>query len=259
MADNEANLTRKEESRKTSVLVFPTDLSRVGTSGDIPNIPFIKFTAYKWNIDKNAKKDASIFLTTVSRGSAFLPLSENLNDDQAINWETAEGLGAKNIFELGARQALDFIRNLSGSFAKLVEAKQGVTVNDLQSLAFGLTDFRNWQFTFKLIPKGQRDATRLAQIIQFFKQNSIADFTGNIIDYPSFFKVDVTLPRGESGDLFKKLLVFKAAVITNISVNYLPDGVHSFYRDGAPTAVSLEISLKELERVSRREYNLGLT
>jgi hypothetical protein len=240
-------------------LVFPTDLSRIGSASasEAPNIPYIQFTAYKWNIDKNAKKDQSIFIRNVSRGSCVLPLSEQLNDVQNINWETAEGLGAKNITELGFKQALNFIRNLSGSAAKFVEAKSGKTVNDLQSLSFGLTDFRNWSFSFKLMPKGQRDSQRLAEIIQFFKTNTIADFTGNLIDYPSFFTVRVHFPTGESGTLFEKLMIFKAAVVTNVSVNYL-DGGQSFYRDGAPTSVIIDLTLKELERVSRREYNLGL-
>lgn len=240
-------------------LVYPTDLSRVGTGGnDAPNIPYIQFKAFKWNIDKDAKKNQSIFIKSVSRGSAVLPLSEVLTDTQSINWETAEGLGAKSIFEFTGKAAIDFIRGLSGSFAKLIEAKSGKTVNDLQSLAFGLTDFRNWNFTFKLMPKGQRDSQRLAEIIQFFKQNSIANFTGNIIDYPSFFTVQVHFPTGESGKLFQRLLIFKAAVITGITVGYNPDGTHSFYRDGAPTGVTLDITLKELERVSRYEYSLGL-
>ena len=108
------------------------------------------------------------------------------------------------------------------------------------------------------MPKGQRDSQRLAEVIQFFKQNAIADFVGNVIDYPSFFDVKVIFPSGESGDLFKKLLIFKAAVVTNVSMNYMPDGQQSFYRDGAPTSVTLDLTLKELERVNRSEYYLGI-
>lgn len=252
-------------SETTSVprLIFPTDLSRVGytaTSGpnSTPNIPYIEFTAYKWSIDANAKKNASIFIRSTSRGSVFLPLAENINDQQSINWETQEGIGAKSLTELGIKSGIDFLRGFSSTAARFIQAKKGVTVNDLQSLAFGLTDFREWQFAFKLVPKGQRDSQRLAEVIQFFKQQSIADFFGNTIDYPSFFVVRVHFPTGESGRLFDKLLIFKASVISNIAVNYLPDAVQSFYRDGAPTSVTLDLTMKELERVSRSEYNLGL-
>lgn len=253
----DASLVGKREQLKR--LVYPTDLSRVGTgNNDSPNIPYIQFSAFKWNINKDAKKDASIFVKSINRGSAILPLSEVLTDNQGINWETAEGLGAKSIFEFGGKKALDFIRNLSGSFAKLIEAKSGKTINDLQSLAFGLTDFRNFNFTFKLMPKGQRDAQRLAEIIGFFKQQSIANFVGNVIDYPSFFTVKIHFPTGQNGKLFERLLIFKAAVITQVTVSYNPDGTHSFYRDGAPNAVTLDLTLKELERVSRSEYSLGL-
>lgn len=256
-----AALTGSNDQTSTPRLIFPTDLSRVGhtaTSGpnSTPNIPYIEFTAYKWSIDVNAKKNSSIFIRSTSRGSVFLPLAETINDQQSINWETQEGIGAKNLVQLGIKSGLDFLRGFSSTAARFVQAKKGVAVNDLQSLAFGLTDFREWQFAFKLVPKGQRDSQRLAEVIQFFKQQSIADFFGNAIDYPSFFVVRVHFPSGENGELFDKLLIFKASVITNISVNYLPDAVQSFYRDGAPTSVTLDLTLKELERVSRREYNI---
>jgi hypothetical protein len=249
------------EYNTPSQLVFPTDLSRHGyitassEPNSAPNVPYIEFTAYKWNIDGNAKKDASIFIRKTRRGSVFLPLAEAINDQQSINWETQEGLGAKNLLQLAGKTGLDFIRGFNTSVAKFVEAKKGQTANDLQSLAFGLTNFREWNFTFKLMPKSQRDSQRLAEVIEFFKKQSIANFHGNVIDYPSFFIVKVHFPNGQSGELFDKLLIFKASVITNLSVNYLPEG-QSFYRDGAPTVVALDMSLKELERVSRREYNL---
>ena len=245
-------------------LIFPTDLSRVGytvssdSKNEIPNVPYIELTAYKWNIDTNAKKNSSMFIRSTSRGSVFLPLAETINDQQSINWETQEGLGAKNLAELGIKSGLDFLRGFSSTVAKFIEAKKGATTNDLQSLAFGLTNFREWQFTFKLMPKGQRDSQRLAEVIQFFKKQSIADFYGNVIDYPSFFIIKIHFPTGDNGKLFDKLLIFKTSVITNLSVNYLPEGIQSFYRDGAPTSVLLDITLKELERVSRSEYNLGL-
>jgi len=198
-----------------------------------------------------------MFIKKTSRGSVVLPLAETINDIQSVNWETQEGLGAKNLVQLGIKTGLDFLRGFSSTVAKFVEAKKGATTNDLQSLAFGLTNFRDWQFTFKLLPKGQRDSQRLAEVIEFFKKESIANFYGNVIDYPSFFIVKVHFPSGDNGELFDKLLIFKTAVITNLSVNYLPEGIKSFYRDGAPTSVLLDITLKELERVNRDEYNLG--
>lgn len=243
-------------------LIFPTDLSRVGFIGgapnETPNIPYIKFEAYQWAINANEKRNASIFIQKTPRGSVFLPLSETMTDNQTINWETEEGIGAKNIFELATKSGLNFIRNLTGTYSKFIETRAGKTINDLQSLSFGLTNFREWGLTFKLLPKGQRDSQRLAEVIQFFKQNSIADFLGSVIDYPSFFTIKVHFPTGESGKLFNQLLIFKTSVITNIGIQYIPEGNPAFYRDGAPTQVVMDISLRELERVSRREYNLGI-
>ena len=247
-------------SKSRPRLIFPTDLGRFGTTssaGEMNN-PYIQLTAYKWSIDPNQKKDSSMFIRRTSRGSVFLPLAENITDDQSMNWENQEGIGAKNLLQLGAKTGLDFLRNINSSVAKFVQAKQGKTVNDLQSLAFGLTNFREWNFSFKLLPRSSRDSQRLAEVIQFFKQQSITEFNGSVVDYPSFFDVKVHFPRGDNGELFNKLLVFKASVLSNVSVNYLPEDTQSFYRDGAPTSVTLDLSLKELERVNRSEYDLGI-
>jgi hypothetical protein len=251
------------KSTTTPRLIFPTDLSRVGytktpgSKNEMPNVPYIEMTAFKWNINTNAKKNSTMFIHTTSRGSVFLPLALNINDNQNINWETQEGLGAKNLVQLGIKSGLDFLRGFSSTVAKFIEAKKGATVNDLQSLAFGLTNFREWQFTFKLMPKGARDSQRLAEVIQFFKQQSIADFRGNTVEYPSFFTIKVHFPTGDNGKLFDKLLIFKTSVITNLAVAYLPDG-QSFYRDGAPTVVALDMTFKELDRVSKSEYGSSL-
>jgi hypothetical protein len=247
-----------------NTLYFPTDLIWVvhkgsaGSKNEIPNVPYIEFSAWEWDIDTNAKRNASMLKKKVSHGSVCLPMPLHMNDSHSINWETHEGIGAKNLGELAIKSGIDFARSFASTISKFVEAKKGMTSNDLQSLAFGLTNFREWQLAFRLMPKSVSDSQRLAEVIQFFKQQSITDFKGNKIDYPSFFTIKVLFPSGDSGTLFNKLLIFKASVITHLAVNYIPDGGQSFYRDGAPTAVTIDITLKELERIDRSDYNLGL-
>jgi hypothetical protein len=233
------------------MLQFPTNL-QFGKEQSLN--AFMQFTAQKWSYDTTSKKNQTVIPTPITDGSAAMPITEGLVDSQGINWEVTEGVGATGLKQLLLKSGLDMVRGLSQTVTKTVEAKKGVTVNDLASLTFGLSEFREFTFNFKMIPRNQSDAIRITEIIRFFKARAIPDFTTNLVQYPRFFTIRAFLPSGIVGDLFEQLLVFQTAVITNISVNYFPEGALTFYRDGAPTTVQLELSMKELKRISGGEY-----
>lgn len=233
-------------------LQFPTNL-KFGTDQSLN--AFMQFTAKKWSYAATAKKNQEITPLPGTDGSAAMPITEGLVDSQAVNWEVVEGVGAAGLKQLLLKSGLDLVRGLNQTVTKTVEAKKGLTTNDLASLTFGLSEFREFTFTFKLIPRNQADAVRITEIIRFFKSRAIPDFSANIVQYPRFFTIKAFLPSGITGDLFEQLLVFQTAVITNISVNYFPEGTLTFYRDGAPTAVQLELTMKELQRVSGGAYD----
>lgn len=231
-------------------LTFPVDL-KFGKDKSLN--AFMTFTAYDWGYQGAAKKNQEINVNEVSVGSVALPITDGLEESQGISWEVSEGVGAANLGQILKKNALDFVRGIKEDVSKLVEAKKGVTVNDLASLTFGLSDFREFEFTFKMIPKNQQDSIRITEIIRFFKASAIADFSGSLVRYPRFFTVKAFFPDGVAGDAYEKLLVFELAVITNISVNYFPEAI-TFYRDGAPTTTQLSLSFKELKRISGREF-----
>jgi hypothetical protein len=233
-------------------LVFPTNL-KFGTDQSLN--AFMTFTAKKWSYAATAKKNQQVIEIPGTDGSAALPITEGLVDSQAINWEVTEGVGAAGLKQLLLKSGLDVLRGLNQTVTKTVEAKKGLTTNDLASLTFGLSEFREFTFNFKMIPRNQADAIRITEVIRFFKERAIPDFSGNVVLYPRFFTIKAFLPSGLAGDLFEQLLVFQTAVITNISVNYFPEGALTFYRDGAPTTTQLELTFKELKRVSGGAYS----
>jgi hypothetical protein len=72
-----------------------------------------------------------------------------------------------------------------------------------------------------------------------------------------------TSDYGESGsmdwrnarenDFYNKIAT---CVLTNVSVDYTPDGVRSF-RDGSPTAITMSLSFKETELLTKDKINKG--
>ena len=45
-------------------------------------------------------------------------------------------------------------------------------------------------------------------------------------------------------------------VLTNVKVDYTPDGVRSF-ADGSPTAISMDLSFSETELLTKDKINIG--
>ena len=50
---------------------------------------------------------------------------------------------------------------------------------------------------------------------------------------------------------------FKPCAITNVNINYTPDGSYATYRDGSPVATMLSVQFKELKLVFEQEVPLS--
>ena len=57
-------------------------------------------------------------------------------------------------------------------------AKQGAIISDRMELAFKGINKRQFQYTFKMIPRSQEEAEEIRKIIFTFKQNMLPEFVG---------------------------------------------------------------------------------
>ena len=65
----------------------------------------------------------------------------------------------------------------------------------------------------------------------------------------------VTLMTGSSPNEY--VSQFKPCAITNVSINYTPDGSWSAYQEGAPVATQLTVQFKELKMLFAEDINEG--
>ncbi len=237
--------------KATTELQFPSNL-QFGKEESIN--AFMTFTAYDWGSNPIEKKNQEINNLKLTAGSVALPITDGLEDSQSISWETTEGVGAASILQFAKKTAIDAARGINETITKVTEFKTGQTSNDLASLTFGLSEFREFSFNFKLIPRSTDEALTIARIISFFKEHSLADYRSAIVRYPRFWSVKAFLPSGSAGDAFQKLMLFEQSVVTGININYFPEGQLSFYRDGAPTTVTIGLTMKELKRINGSDF-----
>lgn len=169
----------------------------------------------------------------------------------------------------------------------------GVVLNPNTELIFDGFKLRSFSMRFKMAPRNKKEAKEMRRIIGCFKKVAAPVFgpgAGGITDLASGFKKlfgedkkDNTTPTTEATDKSKLLadsnanyigvpgLVqpifmkgaeihpylpqYKVCAISDVSVNYTPDGVYAtYYDDGAPVAVELSITFSETKLIYSQEF-----
>lgn len=189
-------------------------------------------------------------------GAYILPIPKALDDNQVMSWEqtSPEGLAAT-----AGQQALKSLNsafvsaavNLFTAGAGVASAGSGVVVNPMLWMMFKSPGFKTFTLEWTLTPNNEQESQTIADMIHDFKKYSLPSMgLGNaFFNYPQ-----IAMIKLYPNDLFT--FKFKPCAITNVAVNYNGAGVPSFFNNGAPTVVTLSISLKEIELWTQDNYDL---
>jgi len=153
----------------------------------------------------------------------------------------------------------------------------GTMLNPNVEVLFGGPKLRNVSFAFKMSARNRDEAEDIHKICTIFKKNllpghsasskiaegnagdieGISDILmtgkyGNFIEVPNL----VMLKYMKGSKMHPYLSQYKSLALTNVDVNYTPDGVYSTFVDGFPTAVELRISLVETKLVYKQEVEI---
>lgn len=156
---------------------------------------------------------------------------------------------------------------LGGSLTRdAVFARQsGDILNQNVELLFNGVNLRSFKFSFKLTPRGPKEAKQVKLIINAFKRNMApklgssdgGDPSNIFLRTPNVF--NLTYKQGTNKHPF--LHTFKQCALTDMSVNYTGEGVYATYGgsskggEGTPVSMILELGFKELEPIYNTDYN----
>jgi hypothetical protein len=248
---------------------FPNDLT-----GITPFYMSFLFQTYEKRAIRN-----SPFLR--SRGTIRLPIPDSLKDTTSVTYTPtsfsgpaglAVGAGLEELSgQAPSSGSIESIRNgadfatgvfkgagagalqaISGPVGQAAQAYYGVTLNSYQTILFEKPNFKSHSFTWKLVPTDYDESTTIRDIIRTFQYHmlpGVSEGIGLFFSFPSMVTVSL-FPSSEF------LYRFKPCVIDNVTVNYSPGATPSFYRgtNGAPTAVTITVSLKEIEYFTDKDY-----
>ena len=184
-------------------------------------------------------------------GGRFRSAFENvLNMDQGIAEQLQKGLLA----------SIGIIPGFGGA-REAFEAKEGAIISDRLELAFKGINKRNFQYTFKMIPKNEKEADEIRKIVFAFKANMLPEFVGGNragrrLVVPNTFDISYMYVGAENDYLHK----ISTCVLENMSVSYGGDRYKTFEGRAAgapPVETSMTLAFTEIALITRERVFEG--
>ena len=219
--------------------------------------------------------------------SVYLPIQPSISDQNDVSWgedrmTPFQAIGA-NVAASGstdeAMREVDqleqissnkgyqqLLRKVIGGMAvgvNVISRTDGLVLNPNLELLFSGPSLRPFNFTFRLSPRDQDEATNVKKIIKFFKFGSAVRTTvdGLFLKAPYVFNISYKFKNTDKeATEHPGLNRIKTCALRTVSVNYTPDGSYMTFGDGTMTSYEISLQFCELEPVYDKDYknNPGL-
>jgi hypothetical protein len=243
-------------------------------------------------IEDESKTNRSIL------GSITLPIPGNITDRNGADWSKSDisvinqtiadasnsfliggAEAGKNAAEKGVKSiandkniltaviAAKVTEGTLGSSANVLARQYGAVPNPNAELLFNGPSLRGFSFTFKMSPRGPKEAKDVRTIIRYFKQAMSVKRTESVLLLKSPHTFAISYLTGK--DAHPYLNKFKECALTSCSVNYTPYGSYMTYgkkkNDNrtpdidthSMVAYELTLGFQELEPVFDDDYGDG--
>jgi hypothetical protein len=144
-----------------------------------------------------------------------------------------------------------------GPFAAANSAATGLAANPKKEQVFKSVDFRTFQFDYQFFPRDPKEAENVMRIIQEFKYHMHPEFKDDnnfVYIYPSEFDIFYYQDGRENLNLHRHT----SCVMTDMTVNYTPNGTFTTFDNGMPTQINVVMSFRELALLTKDKIKDGL-
>lgn len=133
----------------------------------------------------------------------------------------------------------------------------GLAPNPRKEQLFKQVDFRTFQFTYEFFPRNKQESQQVKNIIDQFKYHMHPEYKDQmnfLYVYPSEF--DIFYYHGTQENL--NVNRHTSCVLTEMNVNYSPQGQFTAFDDGTPTQINVVLTFKELATLTKEKIEDGL-
>lgn len=138
-----------------------------------------------------------------------------------------------------------------------LSAAAKAAANPRKEQIFKGVDFRRFTFEYQFAPRNPNEAATVMNIIYQFKYHMHPEFkdaSNFIYVYPSEFDIEYFFGSSQNANINK----ISSCVLTEMNVNYSPNGVFTTFPDGTPTQINLTLQFTELEALTKERIAVGL-
>jgi uncharacterized protein YcfJ len=205
-----------------------------------------------------------------------LHIPNNLTVRYGVNYESEDtagvammGAGADEIAKAMSSQgkmsdlsdpAKAMVANIALSKAPnagAVSAAMGLAANPKKEQVFKGVDFRTFQFEYQFFPRNSKEAKNVLNIVHEFKYHMHPEFKDSnnfIYIYPSEFDIFYYAGGKENTNIHRHT----SCVLTEMNINYTPNGQFTTFADGMPTQINIQMSFRELALLTKDKIKGGL-
>lgn len=133
----------------------------------------------------------------------------------------------------------------NGPIAGALSAASGLAANPMKEQIFKNVNFRKFTFDYTFSPRDPGEAKAIKKIIKTFKLHMHPEYKDKnnfVFIYPSEF--DIYYYQGGTENL--NLHRHPSCVLTDMNVNYTPNGQFTTFEGGMPTQINVTLSFLEL-------------
>lgn len=144
-----------------------------------------------------------------------------------------------------------------GPNAAANSAALGLAANPKKEQVFKGVDFRTFTFEYQFFPRDIKEAETVMNIIREFKYHMHPEFKDSnnfVYIYPSEFDIFYYQNGKENMNLHRHT----SCVLTEMSINYTPNGTFTTFSNGMPTQINVQMSFRELALLTKDKVKDGL-
>ena len=171
--------------------------------------------------------------------------------------------------EAGKKMAASVVSAVTGAegVQATFDKAFGRTLNPYIEVTFGSMGMRTFDYTFKFSPKSEYETQEAKAIIQLFRFHMAPELIAGqethnrYLTLPSTFDIHYMYQSGvgdvamaKENDFYNKIAT---CVLTSVNVDYTPNGEIQSFADGAPVQMTLALSFKETEMMTKDKINDG--
>tara|TARA_E500000331_G_scaffold41730_1_gene34393 strand:- start:2379 stop:3452 length:1074 start_codon:yes stop_codon:yes gene_type:complete len=182
-----------------------------------------------------------------------------------------DGLGktVNNIKNQVVTQGGDFLEGsvktaastISQGAKEAMELSSGVVMNNRLETTFQGIDKRSFQYSFKMMPKSEKEADNVDQIVRMFRFYMSPSFEGGLqsrhMIVPATFDITYMMHNGKVNEYLNRV---STCVLQSANVTYGGERVQFFRpneKGAPPVETNIELQFQEIDLITRERLALG--